>query len=331
MLKRWRWLVAAALGLAASPAGAWWHTGHCVVAQIAWERLADQPALRQTWSDLTAQLVGKYQPYTAITGAAWFDDVRDNQTAPLHFIDVPYGAGGKGYQPPPPTAVGAISTLNQALATLRGDPAADGRAEAFGRVLNLVADLHMPLHCCDNNDQGGNKVLVAGIPHAANLHLYWDQAYRIDEVDGKIGDSFAELTGPTPPDDPELKRLADDWQARYPPAKGRAATSTNPLVWHREGWELACRQVYDPLAGQDMAAPVHLPPGYVHQAHETAQRQLVLAGFRLAEVLRATLAPRSRRGLSPATAGPLGMLAAALVLIVLAALPGRRRRGRPES
>ncbi len=45
-------------------------------------------------------------------------------------------------------------------------------------LVHFVGDMHQPLHCSDNNDQGGNKVLVKfgdrGGSRPYNLHSLWD-------------------------------------------------------------------------------------------------------------------------------------------------------------
>jgi hypothetical protein len=327
----WRgalWLALAAGLLPAGRAGAWSHTGHFLIAEIAWQQLAGSPEVRRTWAELAGDLHGKYQPYSAITAAGWFDDVRNQSTAPLHFLDVPYSPGAASYAAPSATAAGAVSALRQAIARLKTASGA-ARVDALGRVLHLVGDLHQPLHCCDHDDRGGNQVLLAGVPHAANLHALWDQAYRYDEEGGRIVERFGELSGPIAPDDPELARLAKEAAVPDRSVEDTPASETlDPAVWHKESWTLACRRAYDPLAGQNLAAPVHVPEGYVHVAHVTADRQLQRAGARLALVLAEALRPVPPPSLPPAV--PNRWLAAAVVvaLALMVALLARRRRRR---
>jgi hypothetical protein len=48
------------------------------------------------------------------------------------------------------------------------------RKEALIFLVHLVADLHQPLHCIDNNDRGGNDVAVTFFGEPDTLHSVWD-------------------------------------------------------------------------------------------------------------------------------------------------------------
>ncbi|MGD0130003.1 MAG: S1/P1 nuclease, partial [Terriglobia bacterium] len=46
--------------------------------------------------------------------------------------------------------------------------------EALKFVIHFVADLHQPLHCEDDGDNGGNARHVIFDGHPDNLHWVWD-------------------------------------------------------------------------------------------------------------------------------------------------------------
>src|SRR5262249_20872912 len=58
---------------------------------------------------------------------------------------------------------------------------AEERPVALKFLLHFVGDMHQPLHSSDNNDEGGNKVLITvdGFKHKPkeNLHGYWDTQF----------------------------------------------------------------------------------------------------------------------------------------------------------
>ena len=57
-----------------------------------------------------------------------------------------------------------------------GDPdrPAEERNVALRFVVDLVGDLHQPLHVGENHDNGGNDLQVRWFDRGSNLHLVWD-------------------------------------------------------------------------------------------------------------------------------------------------------------
>ena len=60
--------------------------------------------------------------------------------------------------------------------TVLKDPKADrsAKVQALKFVIHFVADLHQPLHCEDDGDNGGNARHVIFDGHPDNLHWVWD-------------------------------------------------------------------------------------------------------------------------------------------------------------
>ncbi len=43
-------------------------------------------------------------------------------------------------------------------------------------LIDLVGDIHQPLHAATDADKGGNCIAMESHPHARNLHTAWDTA-----------------------------------------------------------------------------------------------------------------------------------------------------------
>jgi hypothetical protein len=182
------------------------------------------------------------------------------------------------------------------------------RAVAMCWVMHLIGDLHQPLHASGllaakgtlgneellppSGDQGGNRLAIrasADVPNASSLHFYWDALVLADipyaTVQARVRTWLA---------DPAFQRGA----------YANALKKADVLEWAEESHALARAVVYQdgnqflkvevlpdryPRTMLDnLAAPV-LSEQYQKRADATAQRQLVLAGYRLADVLAAAL------------------------------------------
>ena len=182
-----------ALGLApAGPARAWGAEGHRIVGLVA-ERLLDartRAALKALAGDDSLADLG-----------LWMDRERDRLRSELpgserwHYDNRPLCA--------PATPLGeycadgncAARAFDRASARLadRGAPRAD-RLEALRIVVHVLADLHQPLHAADNDDRGGNEVLVrvGRRSRPKSLHAAWDADFVKRAVRGESEEAFAE-------------------------------------------------------------------------------------------------------------------------------------------
>ena len=82
--------------------------------------------------------------------------------------------------------------------------------------------------------------------------------------------------------------------AALPPTSAQDAAVADPRLWLEESSRLAQQVVYAPPIGPG-AGPYMLDETYRQQARDLAQRQVALAGARLANLLNAALRPSSRR------------------------------------
>ena len=149
------------------------------------------------------------------------------------------------------------------------------RLEAMAFMVHFVGDIHMPLHSGDNDDRGGNAVETSyGIVPDLNLHSIWDSA-------------LAERAITTA--DPPLVR-------RYGASERAALAGGAPADWGRESWELARGFVYANALGRDLAAgekpeEAALTQAAIVAALPVAERRIVQAGLRMADLLDRAFAP----------------------------------------
>ncbi len=160
------------------------------------------------------------------------------------------------------------------------------RLAAVQFLLNLIGDLHDPLHAIDHGDQGGNCVaLQIGSKPPVRLSSYWETML------------VAEVAGPDPAKG--AARLA----AAVPAAEAQKWAEGNPEAWAQETYEVAKTVAYGFATGQPpekysfptgkgsaescpSASLYRVGPDYETKALAAVKTQLAKAGVRLARVLR---------------------------------------------
>jgi hypothetical protein len=156
------------------PLHAWDSTGHAIVALVAESRLT--PTARATVSVLVGE-----ESLAQI--ASWADQVRNQQTAPWHYVNIEIEETQyepDRHCPEQQCVIGQIERFRHTL----GDPSMDieKRRKALKYVVHFVADLHQPLHAGQRHDRGGNDVKVEFLGQIFNpatkkpwnLHQVWD-------------------------------------------------------------------------------------------------------------------------------------------------------------
>ena len=291
--------------LLAATAHAWDPAGHMLVDQIAWTQM--KPAARTRAADIVRTLENTYnnsQPYNFVTAGAWMDDMRSKKGyawSKWHYVNIDWTADGAAFAlPEPPHVVWAIG---ESLKTLKAaETAPDKAAEALAMVLHFVGDVHQPMHATDRGDRGGNQVLIRGIPFSdlwpgtvANLHAFWDKAFRFDKVEEKIAEAWkcpATPDRPKNPDEGVIAEQAAKIVAKYPAAAMTAeAAQTDPVEWTRESHRLGCVSGYPTQFEASDHHVVELSAEFAAKSRAVAERQIALAGYRLARVLNEALAP----------------------------------------
>ena len=176
---------------------------------------------------------------------------------------------------------------NESVVKKEGD--SERRAIALAWLFHLVGDIHPPLHTAElftvdypNGDRGGNEICVrvtqAGQP--MDLHRFWDGVIT----------SSSNLT--------RLRNEATAFRNRQEFQRSQLTelASTGFESWAQESYEIATKIAYRngrligaPRDGnkdcQTVAAAPVLPPKYVVNASRIADRRMILAGYRSADLL----------------------------------------------
>lgn len=294
---------------AAFNASAWDGTGHMLVAQIAHDRLNNKARARV--DALAAQVTSNGVAYNAVTLACWPDDIKGRDfPSPLqgqfrtwHYIDIsclPTDPDVLAH-PPALTATNGdvITALNLCVDIIKNkktNELVSSEAVALALIEHFVGDIHQPLHTTARynpnpkpgdkykDDAGGNGVSVANLgdtPWGKNLHTFWDEAYRRFYKDGEAK-ATPVLNEATAVGSPEMK----DWMKEL-----KSYAPDNPDLkfdakkWALETHDIACKEVYGTLGEPYGARDIKLTEKYVTDAQNTARRQIVLAGYRLAALL----------------------------------------------
>lgn len=324
----------ALLGFAAPRSQAWNGTGHMTVADIAYDNLTPKTkagvnallARHRDYALWISQMPAGYTDrarFAFMKAATWPDEIRKTpDDRPIwHYIDIPVAAPGYTLTPAQQVTVqpNAETQIGVETRLLSAASASDQeRAVALCWVEHLIGDVHQPLHDASlfsaafpKGDKGGNsESLAAGAvdndplesaAHPRRLHALWD-----------------DLLGATL-DPAEIQKIAAGLET---PAYGRAAfpqLGTHKAVhdWVLEGSALARQVVYAdctlPMTALgDGKMEVSLPSGYLDAAHKVANRQIALAGLRLADALNAQVLPPVSTSPLPVTASPPPVVTGAL-------------------
>jgi len=151
-------------------------------------------------------------------------------------------------------------------------------------LVHLVGDVHQPLHSSarvtardPEGDRGGNDFLLDDVEAWGNLHGYWDS------IQGRVrrqrhGESF----------DAWVSRIAREITALHPRESLEDELRIESFErWSLKGLELAMSHAYPEYLVRDGVPP----PRYRREVQRVADRQLALAGYRLAGLLNELLEP----------------------------------------
>ncbi|WP_375444936.1 S1/P1 nuclease [uncultured Fibrella sp.] len=288
-----------------TPAYSWNRATHMATGAIAYremQRTAPQavarivailrrhPEFKQRWADKIndpALSEDDRNQYLFMLAARWPDDIRGNayDHPTWHYINYVYAPQQGMARTDTTLATGEniLQAFDQNRQILRSNAPDSAKAIALCWLFHLTGDVHQPLHATaliDNQfptgDRGGNlfKIKVQMSSQTINLHSFWDGM----------------LLG------------ADDFQSANKLAiQARQAVGREQLPqlgktdigsWSKESFQLAQDNAYRSntlTPGTDQEGAV-LPPDYVATVKPIAQRQIALAGYRLADELTADLA-----------------------------------------
>lgn len=252
--------------------------------------LKKHPDYQQRWSaklaDPTLSEDEKNQ-YLFMLAARWPDDVRgqvqyDHQS--WHYINYVYAPEQNIARTDTTLATGEnilqAFSMNQQI--LRSNAPDSAKAIAVCWLFHLTGDVHMPLHTTalidrqfPEGDRGGNlfKIKVMMSNQTINLHSFWD-GMLLGADDFRSASNLAV----------QLRQAVSRMQLVQ---LGRPDINT----WSKESFQLAQDNAYRNntlSAGSDQDGAV-LPADYVDTVKPIAQRQVALAGYRLADELKTDL------------------------------------------
>ena len=230
-----------------STSSAWGPEGHAIVGRI---------ALKYVNDDVRKNVLVILGKMSIDTAANWMDIMKSNADydfmRPWHYLDFPKG---EVY-----TSSNKENILNRLILTYKElqhkNLLCDDQTRADLLILlHLMGDLHMPLHTGYDDDLGGNKVIVQyDTIKTHNLHRFWDE----DIISlGKIKE--------------------DDCTKYYSSFKDQLSQPVDFEKWMRETRSLL-PNVYD-FSG------FMLDDAYLQKNKVIVEKQLLLAGLRLAAVL----------------------------------------------
>jgi len=227
--------------------------------------------------------------------ARWPDDIRAQDRAQnkprWHYINLPFKPEG---QPPnvqirEPDPVNVLTAITENESIVKNQSDAERKAIALAWLFHLVGDIHQPLHTAQlfsvdypNGDRGGNEICVratrAGQP--MDLHRFWDGIITSSQNLTRSRNEATALRNRQAFQRSQLTELAtSDFES-----------------WAKESYEIATKIAYlngklrvSPKGGnkdcRDVPGVAVLPVGYVLNASRIADRRMILAGYRLADLL----------------------------------------------
>ncbi len=295
-------LLMALVALAPRPGLAWNAAGHRLIAAIAWEQL--HPEVRREVSSLLyrhpdhprwlKRAGGEdSERRVFIEASTWPDEIRkdkrfysadsDAPTPTLpgfpdmerrrnwHYVNIPLNA-----TPDTTPLSGQLDRQLVALARTLETPAADQleRSYALPWVIHLVGDAHQPLHTSVRLDAEGKWDRLGNSLEVRNpfnsrrpvstLHTFWD-----------------DLPGP-----PWLRGDRLDQACRaLMAAHTRPTRSTSSQRWIGESWQIARDSAYPPGNNLTPGELITITEAFFENSREIANRRIVQAGYRLADLL----------------------------------------------
>jgi S1/P1 Nuclease len=308
-----------------NPVWAWNSFGHMVVASVAYRSLDSQtlkkvntlialnPYYKSKWPKLLPAGVkgNDRKRMMFMLAATWPDEIKsDNQyhndgsgngdvpNGPestrdsgyddfnrhkyWHFVDHPLAQDGTdpgSFTVPTPNAE---TQINAFIGVLRSNSPARLKSYDLVWLLHLIGDVHQPLHCATRlssdspqGDNGGNDEIFCTVgakscteTSKSKLHAFWDDILGTSESVASADKYAASL---------EIPSVAD-------------FDTADPDKWIQASLLLAKQNVYVSPVGAGNG-PFTATQQYTTDARALANKQVALAGARLAAVLKAAFNP----------------------------------------
>ena len=305
LIRRFTSLIAALL--LTLPATAWNYSGHCIIAEIAYERLTPAARARvdqmirnhpdykdifiKDAPDVIKNNAAALARYAFVHAAPWPDLIRgdmrfydetrpDAHPTPLlpgfpdmgrhaawHYFDTPFSGDGTPVIEQQPPHL--MTELPRLLAEIA---TADSQQAAYDLpwIEHLVGDSHQPLHLTGRFLRSQPKGDAGG-------------NFVIVEPGRTLHSLWDDAAAPRDLSEDDVVRYAREITADYPAG---APPTLDPTHWAAESFELDKSAVYTfGLETGSKEHPVILPPWYEERAKRIARERVALAGYRLAAAL----------------------------------------------
>jgi hypothetical protein len=177
---------------------------------------------------------------------------------------------------------------NERIVKNETDP--ERKAIALAWLFHLVGDIHQPLHVSQiftldypNGDRGGNEICVrvTQFGQPMDLHRFWDGVITSSQNLTRLCNEATALRNRQEFQRSQLAELGktdfESWAKESFEIATKIAYRNGGLIGTPRGANKDCAMV--------VAAPV-LPAGYVVNARWIADRRIVVAGYRLADLIR---------------------------------------------
>jgi hypothetical protein len=247
---------------------AWGAEGHSIVAEIAQRNLT--PAARARVAELFPNGA------SAASLSFWADDIRDTleESTNWHFVDIPLDQTNYDENrdcPATPKGDCVIKAIERVKKTLADSSApVSTRREALKFLVHFVGDLHQPLHTVDGGGTGLHVTFFVNVPRkvkvTTTLHWIWDT--------GLIRASFRGWQS-------YLDFLEDKWL----PGRNVDELTRGTTV----EWVLDAHRIANDVAFPSVTTGSELAEEYLEKARPHLDRQLAVAGLRLARILNEAL------------------------------------------
>lgn len=248
---------------------AWNAIGHKLVAQIAYNNLT--PKAKRMCNKYTRAYNTAGTNTDFVSAATWMDAIRSKDIHwfdTLHYMDLPFSSDNTPL--PVVQDINALWGIKQAMAVLSSKKSSLYDKGLSLRILtHLAGDVHQPLHTITKvskqlpkGDLGGNLFPLAANPIGTNLHKYWDNGGGVllgQRTKFQIKNN--------------ARQLENNWSC------ATVSEKNNPYSWIKASHKIALTQAYK-------ISPNKVPgKRYQLNTQNTSQKQIVMAGCRLADLL----------------------------------------------
>lgn len=239
----------------------WGREGHAVIAAVAEEHLDE------TTKVMVQSLIGNNHLYSV---APWADDIRKErrESGTWHYVNIPLSGkydSSRDCALPKSCVVAKVEDFLHVL--MDKNAPREERAAALKYVVHFVADVHQPMHAV-KEDAGGNGIHVSFLnssqcgPYECNLHGVWDTSMIL-------------RTGI------EREEYAQHEEQLVRAEKLDMLSGGAPEQWANESVALA--------TAAWVPDGTNLDEKYYEKQIKVVDRQIALAGLRLARLLNETI------------------------------------------